>query len=405
VNDLSVRDARGLGEQAAARRLRVLCFGRFYDEIPGGMQRHAAHLFAALASDVDFVHLVPSRDHRGARLVVDGVPVVRTPSLNVDGSLALSPRLVAEAHRLHRTHRFDLIHLHFPDPMSHLAAMAVPGTVPRIITWHADVVRHRALLRLYRPLLHRALRGASAIIVPTEQHIAASVELSAIGTPERIEVIPFGFDLARFTRPHPLATRLRERHPGRLILALGRHVYYKGFDVLIRAMPAIDSSARLVIGGAGPLTAQWQALAHETGVADRVTFVGMVAEPDLPAWYQACDVFCLPAVSQAEAFGIVQLEAMACAKPVVSTRLNNGVDFVNRDGDTGIVVPPGDAPALAAALNRLLQNEPMRSAMGARGRERALGEFSLEAMGARTLAVYRRALAESSRERDDPRPG
>jgi rhamnosyl/mannosyltransferase len=387
-------DANARPEQAdpRARRLRVLCFGRFYDEIPGGMQRHAAHLFASLAQDVDFVHLVPSRDRHGARVTVDGVPGVRTPSVNVDGSLALSPRLVAEARRLHREHRFDLVHLHFPDPMSHLAAMAVPGGVPRIITWHADVIRHRVLLQLYRPLLRQALRRASAIIVPTAHHLGASPELAAVAPRERIEIIPFGFDLRRFARPHPLAATLRERHPGSIILALGRHVYYKGFDVLIRALPAVDPAARLVIGGTGPLTAQWQALARQTGVADRVDFAGMVEEADLPAYYQACDVFCLPAVSQAEAFGIVQLEAMACGKPVVSTRLNNGVDFVNQDGVTGLVVPPRDEAALAAALNRLLRDPALREAMGARGRERALGEFSLEAMGARTLAVYRRAL-------------
>src|SRR5690606_26823888 len=122
--------------------------------------------------------------------------------------------------RLHRERRFDLVHLHFPDPMSHLAAMAIPASVPRVITWHADVIRHRALLRLYRPLLRQALRRAGAIIVPTEHHAASSPELTAAAGRGRIEVIPFGFDLDRFARPHPLAAALRERHPGRIILAL-----------------------------------------------------------------------------------------------------------------------------------------------------------------------------------------
>ena len=379
---------------ARPQRPRVLCFGRFYDEVPGGMQRHVEHLFAALAGQVDFVHLVPSRDRHGASFELNGVPVVRTPSLNVDGSLAISPQLAMHARGLHRRHRFDLVHLHFPDPMSHLAAMAVPAGVPRVITWHADVIRHRTLLKIYRPLLRRALLSAKAIIVPTASHVAASPELSALPDPSRISVVPFGFDLARFARPHPLAAQVRERHPGKRILALGRHVYYKGFDVLIDSMREVDADARLIIGGAGPLTEQWRALAGTLGVAGRVHFAGMIDEADLPAYYQACDLFCLPAVSRAEAFGIVQLEAMACGKPVVSTRLNNGVDFVNQHESTGLTVPPSDPGALAQALNRLLASPALRERMGEAGRNRAFTEFSLDAMGARTMAVYARSLSD-----------
>lgn len=378
--------------QAASRRLRVLCFGRFYDEVPGGMQRHVEHLFASLAGEVDFVHLVPSRNRHGARFLLQGVPVVRTPSFNLDGSLALSPQLVVQARRMHREQPFDLVHLHFPDPMSHLASLAIPARVPRIITWHADVTRHRALLAFYRPLLQHALRSTAAIIVPTTSHVGASAELSNLADPAGVRVVPFGFDLDRFNHDHPLARTLKERFPGPLILALGRHVYYKGFDVLIDAMRSIKPPTRLIIGGTGPLTESWKALAHSLGVADRVHFTGMIDEADLPAWYQACDVFCLPAVSPAEAFGIVQVEAMASRKAVVSTRLNNGVDFVNQDGITGLTVPPSDSQALARALNRLLDDPDLRTRMGEAGRQRALNEFSLAAMGANTLAVYRSAL-------------
>ncbi len=382
-----------LNPPAIPQRPRVLCFGRFYDEVPGGMQRHVEHLFTSLADRVDFVHLVPSRDRRGARFDLHGVPVVRTPSLNLDGSLALSPSLMLEARRLHARHRFDLVHLHFPDPMSHLAALTLPAGVPRVITWHADVMRHRTLLKFYRPLLRQALRTASAVIVPTPGHIAASAELSALPDPAALSLVPFGFDLDRFERPHPLAARLRERYPGPRILALGRHVYYKGFDVLIEAMRELPPDVQLIIGGTGPLTEQWRRFASDRGVADRVHFTGMIDEADLPAYYQACDIFCLPAVSQAEAFGIVQIEAMACAKPVVSTRLNNGVDFVNQDEITGLTVAPSNPVALARALQRLLGSASLCERLGTAGRRRALQEFSLAAMGTRTMAVYEQALA------------
>lgn len=373
--------------------MRVLCFGRFYDDIPGGMQRHIELLFASLAGQVEFVHLVPSRDMNKARFELNGFPVIRTRSLNLDGSLAISPGLIAEAWRLHRRYRFDLVHLHFPDPMSHLASMVLPAAIPRVITWHADIIRHQTLLRFYRSLMRRSLNGATAIIIPTPAHIQSSAELARLSDRSRFRLIPFGYKLANFMTPHPLVERIRRQYPGQLIFALGRHVYYKGFDVLIKAMRLVEPTARLLIGGIGPLTEQWKALAQSQGVADRVHFLGLLDDRDLPAYYQACDVFCLPAVSQAEAFGAVQVEAMACGKPVVSTRLNNGVDYVNRHGVSGLTVPVGDVAALADALSRLLADARLREVLGVQARERVLAEFSLEAMGQKTLALYREVLA------------
>lgn len=372
--------------------MRVLCFGRFYDEIPGGMQRHVEHLFAALRDEVDFVHLVPSRNRRSGNTQLHGFPVVRTPSWNVDGSLALSPTLPMVARQMHRQQPFDVIHLHFPDPMSHLASMALPKGIPRIISWHADITRHRILMPAYRGLLQRSITSAHAIIVATPSHISSSPVLSRHADPAKIHVIPYGFDLQILNRPHPLTDAIKRRYPGTIILAVGRHVFYKGFDVLIRAMKKVDSSAHLVIVGTGPLTDSWKSLVTSLGLQDRIAFPGLVTDEDLPAYYQACGMLCLPSVSRAEAFGIVQVEAMACSKPVISTRLGTGVDFVNVDNRTGFTVTPGDAVDLAEALNRLVRDEALRVQFGSAAKARAEADFSLMAMGERTLALYREAV-------------
>lgn len=374
--------------------MKVLCFGRFFDEIPGGMQRHVEHLFAALAGQVQFVHLVPSRDRKNARFTLHGFPVVRTPSLNVDGSLALSPGLIAAAKNLHRQYNFDLIHLHFPDPMSHLASMVLPASIPRIISWHADVIRQRTLLNLYRPFLRKALAQASAIVVATPAHITSSSELSRLEDQGLFHVIPYGFDLSEFLAPVSAAESIRSRYPGKRIFALGRHVYYKGFDVLIKAMRKIETGTQLLIGGTGPLTGEWKALTAAEGLSDRVHFTGLIEDSDLPAYYQACDVFCLPAVSSAEAFGIVQVEAMASGRPVVSTRLSNGVDYVNQHGVSGMTVPPGDVDALADTLNRLLGDCALRETLGRQAQARALSQFSLKSMGQKMLRLYQRVLRQ-----------
>ena len=97
----------------------------------------------------------------------------------------------------------------------------------------------------------------------------------------------------------------------------------------------------------------------------------------------------MPSVTRAEAFGYVQLEAMACGKPVISTRLPSGVAWVNRDEETGLVVPPGDATALAEALARLVADPRLRQRLGTAGRARVLSDFSMDRMGQATAALYR----------------
>src|SRR5258708_6804006 len=149
---------------------------------------------------------------------------------------------------------------------------------------------------------------------------------------------------------------------------------------------------KLLLGGQGPLTPELERSGGDAGVGDRVVFLGRIAEAELPAYYHACDVFCLPSVEPAEGFGIVQIEAMACGKPVVCCELHNGVTWVNRDGVTGLVVPPADSKALAAALARLGGDAALRARLGEQGRARALAEFTTEAMCRGTLRVYQQVL-------------
>ena len=104
-------------------------------------------------------------------------------------------------------------------------------------------------------------------------------------------------------------------------------------------------------------------------------------------------MFCLPSVEPAEAFGIVQVEAMACGRPVLCCQLGNGVNWVNRDGETGLAVPPADPAALAAALGRLRDDPALRARLGEEGRRRAYATFSAGAVARGTLAVYREVLS------------
>jgi rhamnosyl/mannosyltransferase len=177
-----------------------------------------------------------------------------------------------------------------------------------------------------------------------------------------------------------------------MVLAVGRCVYYKGFSYLIEAMASVQ--ADLVLVGEGPLLPQLRAQAEQLGLAQRVHFRHDLSEAELAAHYQACDVFVLPSVEITEAFGLVQVEAMACGKPVVATDLPTGVVYVNRHGETGLIVPPRDPGALSAAMNQLLGDPELRRRMGEAGRERAMREFTRQAYAEQVNAVYREMLAE-----------
>jgi glycosyltransferase involved in cell wall biosynthesis len=198
----------------------------------------------------------------------------------------------------------------------------------------------------------------------------------------RTAIIPFGIDLSRYRRNDAARAAeigaIRASVPGPRLLFVGRFVYYKGLQVLLQA--AREWRGTLIVVGEGPLGAELRRMAAELDVDGRIRFVGRVEDEQLPAYYQACDAFVLPSLARTEAFGVVQVEAMAAALPVVSTCLPTGVPWVNQHGVTGLVVPPGDAAALGRALNRLSGSETLRRSLGEAASRRADRLFSRERM-------------------------
>ena len=375
--------------------IRVLTFGRFADANFGGLERYVFELARSLSHEVHYTNIVAERGPLPDLRIV-GETVRARPWFHIGGT-PVCPSMLVHALRAHRHAPFDIVHLQFPaDPMAHWATMALPKSVKRVITWHSDIVRQRTLLSLYRPFLNQLLRSADAVIASTPAHFSSSGQLAPVKhRPEILHVVPYGFELERFGVRPPLADELRRRHDASLLVfALGRHVYYKGFQFLIRALAGVPG-AKLILGGEGPLTQELRREAAEVGVADRVAFVGRIPEQDLIAYYHACDVFCLPSMEPSEAFGIVQIEAMAASRPVVCCELHNGVTWVNRDRVTGLVVPPADASALAAALRALAADPALRESLGRAGKERALSVFTTAAMSRGTLAVYRDVLGRT----------
>lgn len=349
----------------------------------GGIENHCYHLCSRLRRHVDLTVLVSHTAARTVRETVDGVRVIRVPRYANVASTPVSPGLFTWLGRLEA----DIVHVHLPNPTAELAYLLARPRGRLVVAYHSDVIRQKNLFKLYRPVLETFLSRADAIIAGAPQNIEHSPVLSRFA--DRSVVIPLGVepdDFRMTPERHRRVTALRERFGPRVVFFVGRHIYYKGIDVLIRAMQHVD--AHLLIGSDGPLTGELTDLTRRLGLTSRVTFVGRIPDDDLPCFYHASDVFCLPSVARSEAFGIVQLEAMASGVPVVSTRLATGVVYVNLDGVTGLTVPPGDVTALAGALNRLFGDDALRTTLGRQARERVEREFTHDINARRTLELY-----------------
>jgi rhamnosyl/mannosyltransferase len=246
--------------------------------------------------------------------------------------------------------------------------------------------------------VQRALyRRAECVIVSSPPLADAS---PVVAHARRVAVIPFGIDVERFRSANVSTTAIRavrEAAEGPRVLFVGRLVYYKGVDVLLEAMASLAARAQkpgtLLVIGEGPLEPELRARATALGISNQVRLLGRVPDADLPAYYRAADVFVLPSVARTEAFGVVQVEAMASGVPVVSTNLPTGVPWVNQDGITGLVVPPGDSRALADALGRLLDDPALRARLGEAAAARAALRFSRDRMVADFRAVIEAAVA------------
>lgn len=357
--------------------LRILQVNKFYPPHIGGIETVVQQVSQGLKDRAEVSVLVCQPRGRGVREVLDGVPVTRCSTWRTVASCPVSFSFFRAFRRM--AGEADVIECHLPFPPADLACL-LSGTKKRVvIAWHSDVVKQKKLLLLYKPILLRFLRRADAIIVATQGHIDSSAFLKPFR--DKCVVIPYGIDTSAYLQAPamPILTERLSGKPLKKLLFVGRLVYYKGVDVLLRAF-ARTSGCALFLAGEGVLEPQLRQEAQALGAADRVFFLGRLSDQALRAAFRDCDIFILPSVANSEAFGIVQLEAMVYGKPVINTALPTGVPLVSLHGETGLTVPPGDEDALADAIRTLAEDDALREAYGAAAQRRVLEKFELNGM-------------------------
>ncbi|MEC5398152.1 glycosyltransferase [Uliginosibacterium sp. H1] len=381
------------------RRLRVLhVYRTYFPETQGGLQEAIRQISRGLrTAGCEASVFTLAKDPVPPTVQMQEGVVVRAKSIAEIASCDIgSPWGVAQFRKLAAS--ADILNFHYPWPFGDLlGALFNPGK-PYVITYHSDIVRQRAVERLYAPLRTLFFQRAAAVVATSQVYAMTSPYLTRTNWP--VEVIPLGIDPGDIPAvSDPVRTKWKSRFPLPFFLFVGVLRYYKGLEFLI--MAARINGATVVIAGDGPERERLKSLAEGM---DNVHFVGHVTDEDKFALLALARSVVFPSHLRAEAFGVTLLEGAISACPLISTEIGTGTSYVNAHGETGLVVPPADPVTLSNAMSRLLNDEKEAMRMGIAARERCIRLFNTADIGRRYLELYTRICGGPATDARQERP-
>ena len=391
--------------------MKIVHIGKYYWPYSRGIETYLKLLCERLIEAADIEVIVANNSAKTVHEEINGVRITRLGRLF---ELAATSFCFSLPFVL-RKKKPDIVHIHLPNPWAELCYFLAGCPGKLVVSFHSDIIKQKFLLKLHNPLHKAFLNKAEKIIVATPAHAEFSPVLSKLPK-NKIEVVHYGIDVKKSqTFDQKTLNEIIKKTGKPLVLFVGSLVYYKGLEILLQAAKLlnkkspsppfpeevgmkfkgkfqptkiVDCNPHFLLIGNGPLENKLKKMVKELEINNRVHFFGNVDDETLRAAYHACDIFCLPSTYRSEAFGIVQLEAFAAGKPVISTNLKSGVPYVNLDEKTGLIVPPGDSKKLAEAITTLLESEEKRQNFGNAALKRVTNEFSADKMAAETLKVY-----------------
>lgn len=359
--------------------MKILQVGKFYYPYHGGIETVVKLLSEEL---VELNHqvtvLCASPNSKGEEVLINGVKVIRLPNLINLFSQPILPTAFFELRRLIQRH--DIIQVHSPNPLLEFLTLLASPSIPVIVTYHSDIIRQKILLAAYRPFLLTFLNQVNKIIAPTERSIEFSPFLNQFQ--EKCEVIPYGVDSSQYN-----LIKTPSKIDGEYFIFIGRLVPYKGVRYLLEAMKTV--SAKCLVIGNGPLKDSLYTQVQHDDLEEKVTFLERVdCSTELFQLIKNSIGLILPSITPNEAFGMVQLEAMHCSIPVITTSIPSGVPSVGIPNKTTLLVNPESSIELAAAMNRLLHDKELRTKLGQSGKERAMALYTKEKMAQSYSQLY-----------------
>lgn len=374
--------------------MKILQLGKFFP-IKGGVEKVEYDLMRGLAEqgvDCDMLcaalkgkgDIICSGEH--ARLIYCHT------WMEIAGTM-IAPTMITTLWRICR--KYDVIHVHHPDPMACMALFFSGYRGKVVLHWHSDIVRQKYLMGLYRPFQNWLIRRADLIVGTTPVYVEQSDDLKR--AQHKITYLPIGTE--EIVPDIEGAHQLREKYSNhKIVFSLGRLVPYKGYHNLIEAAQYLSDDYVVVIGGTGPLRESLEQLIKERKLEKKVKLLGFVKDEEVAAYFTACDIFVLPSVQKTEAFGIVQIEAMSCGKPVVATKIpGSGTAWVNAHGISGLNVTPEKPKEIADAILTITKDRDAYEVYATGARQRFEKMFTKEKMVAGAMGIYERLMVRGER--------
>lgn len=357
--------------------MRILQLGKFYP-LKGGVEKVMYALAEGLSQrGIDCDAMFASKDGHTEDIQLNEhchIYICRT-ILEAKATM-IAPTMVTTLVQI--CNRYDIIHVHHPDPMAALALYSSGFKGRVVLHWHCDIIRQNKLLKFYRALQSWLIRRADVIIGTSPIYLRESEALQDVQ--QKCRCIPIGIyeteDNAKFV------AAIRQRYAGKhIVFSLGRLVLYKGYEYLIEAAHYLSDDYIVLIGGTGHQQHRLSSLIETQGLQEKVKLLGFISDEKLGSYFKAATLFCLPSIDKREAFAIVQAKAMQHGLPVISTDIpGSGVPWVNQNGVSGITVPPCDSQALATAIQQVCADEQQYHRLCQQSRQRYEQLFRMEQM-------------------------
>ncbi|MDR0866650.1 MAG: glycosyltransferase [Candidatus Symbiothrix sp.] len=368
---------------------KIVHIPNYYPPHIGGIEDVCHSIVSALP---DFQHQVICFHNQKTtqRDIYEGIPVTRSSVWKKLFSQSISFSFYTELKRIFKEFDPDIVHFHTPNPLSSVyVLMLLPKKTKLIVHWHSDIIAQDRLYLFYQWVEKRLLKRADKIIMTSPTYLSGSKALQA--WKDKLQVIPNTVNTDKLQKKEgdeEAIAAIRNLYKGKkIIFTFGRHVPYKGIKYLIEAAPLISEDAVIVIAGSGPLTDE---LKSRSTASSSIHFIGRLSDDALRHYLYASDVFAFPSITRNEAFGIALAEAMYCGLPAVTFTIpDSGVNWVSINGETGLESENGNVGALAEAINKLLEDNALRTRLGKNASERVREQFTSDAIKEDLILLYK----------------
>ncbi|MFT6689219.1 MAG: glycosyltransferase involved in cell wall biosynthesis [Saprospiraceae bacterium] len=368
--------------------MKIIHIVKYYDPCQGGMETVVKNIVEGIIDNSDEVsftvysnnhkrNFVKSVQEKNREIIIKEITPAHLKSQPLNMRYPSLKSLINDN---------DVIHHHYPFPTMEftlLRYLKLMSNKKLIITWHANIKNSRWswIEQIYNPMIEKVLERADAIIVTSPQLFESSLILQKYK--DKVQTIPLSFD--------PKFTSLNSRkYPDKRcfeLLFVGKLRKYKGVEYLIRAIEKLE--VKLNIVGDGEEVQNLMSLVNELDLEKKITFFSNVSDDQLVEYYKKSDLFVLPSINEAEAFGVVQLEAMANGLPVVNTKLKSGVPFVSLDGYSGFTVEANNSESLKLAIEKIINDKSLYEFFSSNALER-VKLFSRDKMSEAYLDLYKK---------------